>query len=71
MTYTPTPISLDDETLDLLNSLALAEDRNRSSMVRVLIREGAEKRGIVKIEQLPGPADAERPLVVYVESETA
>jgi len=67
--YTPTPISLDQESLDLLAFLQTVEDRNRSNIVRLAIKDRAARliqMGIIKIEELPRPEDAEAVPVVTV-----
>jgi len=67
--YTPTPISLDQESLDLLAFLQTVEDRNRSNIVRLAIKDRAARliqMGVIKIEELPRPEDAEAVPVVTV-----
>jgi len=67
--YIPTPISLDQESLDLLAFLQTVEDRNRSNIVRLAIKDRAARliqMGVIKIEELPRPEDAEAVPVVTV-----
>jgi len=66
MPNVPIPISLDEESLQLLEIMMQDEERNRSSMVRRLIKERARELGIIKIEELPRPEDAEAVPVVTV-----
>jgi metal-responsive CopG/Arc/MetJ family transcriptional regulator len=57
------------DALAKLDQMVKADDSDRSKFIRKLIRKEFEwraTRGIISMGELPGPADADRPMLVTV-----
>lgn len=61
---------MDDKTITKLDQMVKSDDSDRSKFIRKLIRSEYDWRavhGLLSISSLPGPEDADRPMLVTVQ----